>query len=73
MEMTSWRRTWGSRTRQGRVSGDKAVFYNVHMSGYQSTLYAHINRQFYRDCRIAGTMDIIWGDVVAVFQNCDIR
>ncbi|XP_042054942.1 pectinesterase-like isoform X2 [Salvia splendens] len=55
-----------------RVSGDKAVFYNVHMSGYQSTLYAHIYRQFYRDCRITGTMDIIWGDAVAVFQNCDI-
>ncbi|XP_042050576.1 pectinesterase-like [Salvia splendens] len=55
-----------------RVSGDKAVFYNVHMSGYQSTLYAHIYRQFYRDCRISGTMDIIWGDAVAVFQNCDI-
>ncbi|KAL1548436.1 pectinesterase [Salvia divinorum] len=55
-----------------RVSGDKAVFYNVHMSGYQSTLYAHIYRQFYRDCRITGTMDIIWGDAVAVFQNCHI-
>ncbi|XP_047952059.1 pectinesterase-like isoform X2 [Salvia hispanica] len=55
-----------------RVSGDKAVFYNVHMSGYQSTLYAHIYRQFYRDCRVTGTMDIIWGDAVAVFQNCDI-
>ncbi|XP_057772195.1 pectinesterase-like [Salvia miltiorrhiza] len=55
-----------------RVSGDKAVFYNVHMSSYQSTLYAHIYRQFYRDCRITGTMDIIWGDAVAVFQNCNI-
>ncbi|XP_057772208.1 pectinesterase-like [Salvia miltiorrhiza] len=55
-----------------RVSGDKAVFYNVHMSSYQSTLYAHIYRQFYRDCRISGTMDIIWGDAAAVFQNCVI-
>ncbi|KAG6432111.1 hypothetical protein SASPL_103685 [Salvia splendens] len=53
-----------------RVSGDKAVFYNVHMSGYQSTLYAHIYRQFYRDCHISGTMDIIWGDAEVVFQNC---
>ncbi|KAH6769656.1 hypothetical protein C2S52_014459 [Perilla frutescens var. hirtella] len=53
-----------------RVSGDKAVFYNVHMSGYQATLYAHIYRQFYRDCRISGTMDIIWGDATAIFQNC---
>ncbi|KAG6435420.1 hypothetical protein SASPL_100293 [Salvia splendens] len=53
-----------------RVSGDKAVFYNVEMSGHQSTLYAHIYRQFYRDCHISGTMDIIWGDAEAVFQNC---
>ncbi|KAG6432110.1 hypothetical protein SASPL_103684 [Salvia splendens] len=53
-----------------RVSGDKAVFYNVHMSSHQSTLYAHIYRQFYRDCHISGTMDIIWGDAQAVFQNC---
>ncbi|KAL1543052.1 pectinesterase [Salvia divinorum] len=55
-----------------RVSGDKSVFYNVHMSSHQSTLCAHIYRQFYRKCRISGTMDIIWGDAEAVFQNCHI-
>ncbi|CAA0834229.1 Putative pectinesterase/pectinesterase inhibitor 28 [Striga hermonthica] len=52
-----------------RASGDKAVFYNVHMDGYQDTLYAHAYRQYYRGCTITGTIDFIFGDAVAVFQN----
>ncbi|KAK6161077.1 hypothetical protein DH2020_004458 [Rehmannia glutinosa] len=45
-----------------RASGDKAVFYN-------DTLYAHAYRHFYRNCLISGTIDFIFGDAVAVFQN----
>nr|GMD97573.1 probable pectinesterase/pectinesterase inhibitor 46 [Ipomoea batatas] len=55
------------------VDGDRGVFYRCKMVGFQDTLYAQANRQFFRDCAIYGTIDFICGDSAAVFQNCDIR
>ncbi|KAG9160119.1 hypothetical protein Leryth_015018 [Lithospermum erythrorhizon] len=55
-----------------RNGADLSTFYKCSFEGYQDTLYAHSLRQFYRECDIYGTIDFIFGNAAAVFQNCNI-
>ncbi|ESW17100.1 hypothetical protein PHAVU_007G210300 [Phaseolus vulgaris] len=55
-----------------RVQGDRSVFYDCAMHGYQDTLYTHAHRQFYRNCEISGTVDFIFGYGTTLIQNSKI-
>ncbi|KAL2326547.1 hypothetical protein Fmac_025605 [Flemingia macrophylla] len=55
-----------------RVQGDRSVFFDCAMRGYQDTLYAHAHRQFYRNCEISGTIDFIFGYSTTLVQNSKI-
>lgn len=53
-------------------SGDRSTFYRCRITGNQDTLLVLAGRQFYRECKITGTVDFIFGYGTAVFQRCDI-
>ncbi|RDX68429.1 putative pectinesterase/pectinesterase inhibitor, partial [Mucuna pruriens] len=55
-----------------RVQGDRSVFFDCALRGYQDTLYAHAHRQFYRNCEISGTIDFIFGYATTLIQNSKI-
>ncbi|XP_061996827.1 putative pectinesterase/pectinesterase inhibitor 45 [Rosa rugosa] len=55
-----------------RVLGDRAIFLNCRFEGYQNTLFVQAHRQFYKSCVVSGTVDFIFGDAAATFQNCII-
>ncbi|CAI9773540.1 unnamed protein product [Fraxinus pennsylvanica] len=56
-----------------RVGADLSAFYRCDILAYQDTLYVHKNRQFFIECLIIGTVDFIFGNSAAVFQDCDIH
>ncbi|GLT43186.1 hypothetical protein SLA2020_171560 [Shorea laevis] len=55
-----------------RCGSDLSAFYKCSFVGYQDTLYVHSLRQFYRECDVYGTVDFIFGNAAAVFQNCSL-
>ncbi len=56
------------------VSADKSIFVNSKFVGYQDTLHATANKQYYYKCRIEGLVDFIYGDQSAqvLFEDSDI-
>jgi len=74
-ENITFRNTSGDRG-QGlalRVDGDRAVFTNCRMLGWQDTLMVNAGRQYFRDCYIEGRVDFIFGDATAVFDRCTLH
>ncbi|XP_020262195.1 probable pectinesterase/pectinesterase inhibitor 12 [Asparagus officinalis] len=55
-----------------RVDVGFVAFYRCAIDEYQYTLYARHAQQSYRECNILCTVDFIFGDASAVFQNCMI-
>lgn len=51
---------------------DRAVFDRVTISGYQDTLFVDAGRHYFRDCKVLGHVDFIFGAGQAVFDNCEI-
>ncbi|MDR1023809.1 MAG: hypothetical protein LBL94_11160 [Prevotellaceae bacterium] len=54
-----------------RTTKDKQVFVSCKLKGFQDTHYTHGNgRQYYKNCRIEGTVDFIFGNAAAYFDEC---
>ncbi|OEL26183.1 putative pectinesterase/pectinesterase inhibitor 21 [Dichanthelium oligosanthes] len=56
-----------------RVQNDMSAFYECQFDGYQDTLYTHTSRQYYCDCMITATIDVIFGNAQVMLQNCLIQ
>lgn len=56
------------------VTGDRIALYDVNLLGYQDTYYTwNSGRIYHYNCLIQGTVDFIFGNGVAVFNNCTIK
>jgi pectinesterase len=48
-----------------RVNADLAAVYRCGVEAHQDALYAHTFRQFYRECAISSTVDVVFSDAAA--------
>ncbi len=57
------------------VDGTRASFDDVHLLGHQDTLYLRNagTRAWFRDCRIEGTVDYVFGAATALFERCALH
>ncbi|XP_045807057.1 pectinesterase-like [Trifolium pratense] len=55
-----------------RNEATNSIFFQCSIQGFQDTLWAVSGRQFYKNCEIYGTVDFIYGNAAAVFQDCMI-
>lgn len=55
-----------------RNEANNSIFFQCSIEGFQDTLWAVAGRQFYKNCDIYGTVDFIYGDAAALFQDCNL-
>ncbi|MGD0461875.1 MAG: pectinesterase family protein [Tepidisphaeraceae bacterium] len=55
------------------IYGDRAIFLNCRFLGWQDTVMTNRNRQYFRDCYIAGHVDFIFGAATVYFKNCELH
>jgi pectinesterase len=56
-----------------RADGDRGVFLNCRLIGWQDTLMINNGRDYFKDCYIAGRVDFIYGSATAWFETCEIH
>src|SRR5829696_1890991 len=63
--------TWGDNGQAMalKTGGDKQVFDNVQILGWQDTLYVGTGRQYFHNSTIKGRVDFLWGPGTAVFDQ----
>lgn len=52
---------------------DRSQFRGVDLVSHQDTLFVDAGRSLFRDCRIAGSVDFIFGAGRALFQTCELQ
>jgi len=57
------------------IEADRVSIINTTLKGYQDTLYVagEGHRSYFKDCTIEGSVDFIFGEGSALFDNCEIR
>jgi pectinesterase len=55
------------------ATGDRQVFRNCRILGWQDTVYSNGGRQYYDHCYIEGRVDFIFGNGQAVFDHCELH
>lgn len=82
--MTYWNKHWDQNGKNNNgvgqavalhVEGDKAVFRNCRLLGFQDTVFNgnEDSRQVFYKCYIEGTVDFIFGPATCWFEECELH
>ncbi|WP_342316748.1 pectinesterase family protein [Lysobacter sp. FW306-1B-D06B] len=55
------------------AGSDRCSFERVDLSGHQDTLFTDAGRSHFRECRIAGSVDFVFGGGNALFEQCELH